>query len=69
MTWHERELRSVELSVDDVQIGPADPARTNTQQHLAVSGGRIGKRCETKRRQGRVEHHRAHGRTIDSVIA
>ena len=33
----ERQLRPVELAVDDVQVGAADAARAHAQQHLSIA--------------------------------
>ena len=56
----EWELRALELTVDDVQVGAAHAACTNSNERLA--GGRlgIGDLRGTERSSGRVEHHRAH---------
>ena len=56
----ERELRRRQLAVDDVQVGAADAARPDPQQHLARRDGgdrQIGRPQGAARR---VEHHRAH---------
>src|SRR5207253_2271838 len=57
---HERELRAVELAVDDVQIRPADAAGVDPHEHLARAGGGIGELRRAERRAGSLEHHGAH---------
>ena len=60
---HERELRIGELAVEDVQVGTADAAGLDAQEHLARRGLGVGKVAEPERPAGRVEDHRLH-RTI-----
>ena len=42
MTGYERELRVRELTVDDVEIGSAHPARVHCEQDLALTGRGLG---------------------------
>jgi hypothetical protein len=56
----ERQLRARQLSVDDVEIGPADPAGGHVQEDLAGLRLRLRDLLEPQRLTDRVEHHRAH---------
>jgi hypothetical protein len=49
-----------QLAVDDVEVGAADAAGGDAQEHLA--GLRLGRRdvLQSQRLAGRVKHHRAH---------
>ena len=60
VTENEREPRLVEVSVPDVQIGPAHPAGPHPDQHL--TGTRLGPgSLETPQRSaGTLEDHRPH---------
>jgi hypothetical protein len=51
----------LELAVDDVQVGPADRAGPNPQQHLSRPRHRVGQLALDERPARRLEHHRAHG--------
>src|SRR5207248_1093022 len=62
---HERELRPRELAVDDVQVGAADGAGLDPEEKLARAGLRLRDLRCAQRLAGRVEEHRAHGRTLD----
>ena len=64
MPQDERQLRLGELSVDDVQIGAADPAGAHLDQHLAGPGLQVGQVGDLKRLALPLEHHRAHGLTL-----
>jgi hypothetical protein len=57
---YERELRPVELTVDDVEIRAADAARVHAKQYLSSRRLRIRKIRGAKRLACRVENHRAH---------
>ena len=61
MAGDERQLRARQLAVDDVQVGPADAAREDAQQHLARPRLRHGQVAQLERLALRLEDHRAHG--------
>jgi len=60
MAEHERELGVGQLSVDDVQIGSTDRARSNLQAHLSGAGLRSRKLRLSERASCTAEDHRAH---------
>jgi hypothetical protein len=60
MADHERRARHVDLAVEDVQVGPADPAGMDLDQELPRSGFGVRDRVEPQRLAGLVEDHRAH---------
>ena len=58
---HERQLGMAQLPIDDVQIGAADPAGHDLEQHLTwprLGHGQLG---GLERRARRLEHHGLHG--------
>jgi GNAT superfamily N-acetyltransferase len=64
---HERQLRARELAVDDVQVGPADAARADAQQHLPCSGRRLGELLAPERRPCHVEHQCPHDVKLQAI--
>ena len=64
MAGHERQPGLRELPVDDVEIGAADAAGGDLEEHLAGLRLRLGDVLEAQRLALPVEHHRAHGLTV-----
>src|SRR5215211_281957 len=64
MTGHERQLRSVELAVDDVQVGAADTAGVHVEQNGAGAGLGVGQVGRAQRLLLAVEDHRAHDASV-----
>jgi hypothetical protein len=60
VTWDERELRTRQLAVDNVEIGAAHTARRHAQEDLSRLW--LGHRhvLEPQRLTGCVKHHRPH---------
>ena len=57
---HEGQLRLSELAVDDVQVGTADAARVDADEHLATRDLGIRENACPQRAAGLVQDHRAH---------
>src|SRR5207248_1578218 len=58
----EGELRADQLAVEDVEVGAADGAGADFEEHLArLFGSRVRLVLEPQRRSRSVQHHRAHG--------
>jgi hypothetical protein len=60
MTGNERELRMLQLAVEDVEVGAADTARRDAQEHLTRLRLGLGHLLQPERLASRMEHHRAH---------
>ena len=60
----ERELRIGKLAVDDVQVGPADPADVHTDEHLSRAGLRLGELSRAQRAPRRFQQHGAHDASV-----
>ena len=56
----ERQLGTVELPVDDVEVGAAHPARVDADQHIAVTWHRLRDLGRLERRSRGLEDHRTH---------
>jgi len=62
MAWDDGQLRPWQLAVDDMQVGAADPARGNLDQHLAAAGGRRLPLAHDEGKTRPVQHHGSHQR-------
>ena len=60
MTGDERQLRLLELSVDDVEIRPAHAAGSHADDHLAAAGPRSRQLGRAQRLPRLLEEHRSH---------
>src|SRR6185436_7365667 len=65
----QRQLRLVQLSVEDVQVRAADAAHRDVDQDLAVGGRRLRELTLRQRLTRSLEHHRAHERIVANGIA
>src|SRR5205814_1974622 len=63
----ERELRVRKLAVDDVQVGPADPAGADANKELAGRGLRPGELAGDEPRTRRLEDHRPHQSRVSQL--
>ena len=57
---HQRQLGRRQLAVDDVQVGAADAASRDPDQHLARARQRNAALLQRQGLPDTVEHHRAH---------
>jgi hypothetical protein len=60
MSDDERELRPLELAVDDVQVGAADGAGADAEQDLSRARFRTRDLFELQRLPCPMQHHRPH---------
>jgi hypothetical protein len=60
MPENERQLRVGELTVDDVEVSPADAAGANSEEDLPWPRHGLGQLALDERPARRLEHHRAH---------
>ena len=60
----QRQLRMGQLAVDHVQVGAAQAARADLDQHLSTRGLRRGGSALAQSATRRVEDHRSHGQSI-----
>ena len=63
VTGDEWQLGMGQLTVDDVQVGPAQGAGADLDEHLIVTGRGVWKGAFAKRAAGCVQDHRPHGGT------
>ena len=56
----QRQYRFVQLSINDMQISPADPARQNPDQNLSEAGFRPWQFKALQRRICLLQHHGVH---------
>ena len=66
MAQDQRQHGIGQLAVEHVEVGAADPAGLDLEQHLARAGLRVGQLVLAERAAGGIEHHRAHGSCIPS---
>src|SRR6185436_5031638 len=57
---HERQLRAVEVAVDDVQVGAADATGRDGDQNLAGTDSGLGQLSRPQRLPLPLEDHRSH---------
>jgi len=66
---HERQCRVRQLAVDDVEVGAADAARVDLEEHLVRARPRLRQLGLAKWLSRRIEDHGPHGADSRSVSA
>jgi hypothetical protein len=60
MAWNDRIPDARKLRIDDMKVGPANPARAHLDADLSVVGAGVRALLHLERRAGGRQHHRTH---------
>jgi hypothetical protein len=60
MAWNDRISDAGKLRIDDMKVGPANPARAHPDADLSVAGAGVWALLHLERLTGSRQHHRTH---------